>query len=106
MSTTTQRHPQHSKDTVLKFHAKAKQASESEGLAQGPYVAARAGIEPTTLQTIGVNSTELPRITWIWNIERWSVLDTRVANGGAFSGFDPHRFIRPTILSNHYLSWV
>jgi len=39
---------QHSMDTVSKFHSEASQASVSEGLAQGPYVAARAGFEPTT----------------------------------------------------------
>ena len=32
-----------STDTLLKFHAEAPQATASEGLAQGPYVAARAG---------------------------------------------------------------
>jgi len=44
-------------DTVPKFHAVAPQATVSEGLAQGPYVAARAGVEPMTLQTKGVDST-------------------------------------------------
>jgi len=29
----------------------------SEGLAQGPYVAARAGVEPMTLRTKGVDAT-------------------------------------------------
>src|SRR6218665_1331470 len=35
-------------------------ATASEGLAQGPYVAARAGFEPTTLRTKGVESTNEP----------------------------------------------
>ena len=39
------------------FHAKAPQATESEGFAQGPYVAARVVFEPTTLRTKGVDST-------------------------------------------------
>src|SRR6218665_2252103 len=47
-------HPQkrsrHGTDTVPEFHAEAPQATVSEGLAQGPYVAARAGVEPTTLR--------------------------------------------------------
>ena len=30
----------------------------SEGLAQGPYVAARSGFEPTTLRTKGIDSTK------------------------------------------------
>ena len=44
-------------DTVSEFHAKALQATVSEGLAQGPYVAARARFEPTTLWVKGVEST-------------------------------------------------
>jgi len=36
---------------VPEFHAEAPQANASEGLAQGPYVAAGAGFEPATLQT-------------------------------------------------------
>ena len=43
--------------TVLEFHAKVPQATVSEGLAQGPYVAARAGVKPMTLQTNGIDST-------------------------------------------------
>ena len=39
------------------FHVEAPQATVSEGLAQGPYVAARAGVEPMTLRTKGVDST-------------------------------------------------
>ena len=33
-------------DTVPEFHAEAPQATVSEGLAQGPYVAARASTLP------------------------------------------------------------
>ena len=47
-------------DTVSEFHAKAPQATASEGLAQGPYVAARAEFEPTTLRTKGTESTNEP----------------------------------------------
>ena len=32
----------------------------SEGLAHGPYVAARAEVEPMTLRTKGVDSTNAP----------------------------------------------
>ena len=39
------------------LHAEELQATVSEGLAQGPYVAARAGFEPTTLQSKAMNST-------------------------------------------------
>jgi len=38
---------------VLEFHAEAPQSTASKGLAQGPYMAALAEVEPTTLQTIG-----------------------------------------------------
>jgi len=34
---------------VSEFYAEAPQATASEELAQGPYVASRAGFEPTTL---------------------------------------------------------
>ena len=42
------------------FHAEAPQATVSEGLAQGPYMAARAGVKPMTLRTKGVDSTNAP----------------------------------------------
>jgi len=45
---------------VLEFHAEAPQATVSEGLAQGPYVAARAGFKPVTLRMKGVESTNAP----------------------------------------------
>jgi len=46
---------------VLEFHAKAPQATASEELTQGPYVAARAEFEPTTtLRTKGFESTNEP----------------------------------------------
>jgi len=48
---------------VPKFHAEAPQATVSEGLAQGPCVAARAGVEPMTLRTKGVDSTNAPHTT-------------------------------------------
>src|SRR6218665_2423935 len=56
-----QRRLRHSTDTVSEFHPEDPQATASEGLAKGPFVAARAGVEPATLQTVGVKSTtELP----------------------------------------------
>jgi len=38
-------------DTVPEFHTEALQATASEGLAQGPYMVARAGVRPMTLKT-------------------------------------------------------
>jgi len=54
------RHSRHSTDTMPEFHAEAPQATVREGLAQGPYVAARAEVEPMTLRTKGVDSTNAP----------------------------------------------
>ena len=59
-STTTQRRSRHITDTVSEFHAEAPQAIASEGLAQGPYVAARAGFEPRILWTKCVEYTNEP----------------------------------------------
>ena len=42
------------------FHTEAPQATVSEGLVQGPYVAARAGVEPMILRTKGIDSTNAP----------------------------------------------
>ena len=56
------------------LHAKALQAIAGKGLAQGPYMAARAGFEPTTLQSNGVVSTNTPpcptvypQLAFIWH---------------------------------------
>ena len=54
--------------TVSEFHAEVPQAIVSEGLAKGSlsYVAYRAGFEPATLWTKGVESTiEPPRLAMI-----------------------------------------
>jgi len=45
---------------VPEFHAKAPKATVSEGLAQGPYTAARAGVEHMTLWTKGIDFTKAP----------------------------------------------
>jgi len=45
---------------VSEFHAEAPQATASEGFAQGPYVAARAGCELATLRTKGTRFTNEP----------------------------------------------
>ena len=39
------------------LHAEVLQATASEGLAQGPYVAARARFEPAALRSKGIDST-------------------------------------------------
>ena len=42
------------------LHAEALEAIVSEGLVEGPYMAARAGFEPTALGSKGVVSTNAP----------------------------------------------
>jgi len=50
------------RSTVSEFHAEAPQTTASEGLAQGPYVAATAGFKHTTLRMKGDESTKEPHI--------------------------------------------
>src|SRR6218665_1971118 len=55
--------PDYSTDTVSvlsELHAEANRQLFSKGLAQGPYVAARAGIEPTTLRLRVIDLTNTP----------------------------------------------
>ena len=67
-STTTPIRSWHSTDTVLEFRAETPQATASEGLAQGPNKAARAGFEPTSHRMKGNESTnEPPRPTVVTN---------------------------------------
>jgi len=51
----------HTTVTVSDFHTEAPQATANEGLAQGPYVAARARFEPATLRTKGDESINEPQ---------------------------------------------
>src|SRR6218665_1683825 len=61
----------HSTGTVSEFHAEAPQVIASEELAQYLYLAARAGLDPKTLRTIGVESTnEPPRSTLLFYVHR------------------------------------
>src|SRR6218665_2303681 len=51
----------YSTDTVSEFHAEThRQSSVSKGLAQGPYMAARAGVEPATLRLRVIDLTIAP----------------------------------------------
>src|SRR6218665_1001929 len=53
--------PDYSTDTVSEFHAEAhRHATAGKGLAQFPYVAARAGVEPTTLRLKVIVSIKAP----------------------------------------------
>src|SRR6218665_2016385 len=57
---TPRRRSRHCTDNVPEFHAEAPPATVSGGLIQGPYMAARTGVEPMTLRTKGVDSTNAP----------------------------------------------
>ena len=46
-------------------HAEAPKATASEGLAQGSYVAARAGFEPTTHRSTDIDSTNEPSLSGV-----------------------------------------
>src|SRR6218665_1348155 len=48
--------------------ARSAQATAGKGLAQGPYVTARAGVEPTTLRLKVIDSTKAPSrpTTWLY----------------------------------------
>ena len=52
--------PTQHEETVPEFHAEAPQANVGEGLAQGPYMAARARVEPMIFRTKAVDSTNAP----------------------------------------------
>src|SRR6218665_736538 len=52
--------PDYSTDTVSWVSRRSAQATASKGLAQGPYVVARAGVEPTTLRLRVVDLTNAP----------------------------------------------
>src|SRR6218665_586480 len=57
------RRSRHGMGTMSEFYAEAPQATASEALAPGPYVAATAGFEHATLRSIGIDSTNEPRTT-------------------------------------------
>src|SRR6218665_2261412 len=63
------------------LHAEALQATSSEGLAQGPYVAARAEFEPATLPSKGIDSTNTPP-RCCRGVRRIDVIAARKASDG------------------------
>src|SRR6218665_3057477 len=59
-STTTQRHSRLQHLYCIGVSRRSAQATVCKGFAQGPYVAARAGVEPTTLRLKVIHSTNVP----------------------------------------------
>src|SRR6218665_2573770 len=52
--------PDYSTDAVSELTRRSTTGNMSEGLAQGPHVAARVGFEPATLRTHGIELTTEP----------------------------------------------
>src|SRR6218665_298804 len=59
-SSTTQRRSRLHHGYCIGVSRRSEEATVGKGLAQGPYMAARAGIEPTTLRLKGIVSTKAP----------------------------------------------
>ena len=59
-STTTQRRSRLQHGHCIGVSRRSAQATVGKGLAQGPYMTARAGIEPTTLRLKAIDSTKAP----------------------------------------------
>src|SRR6218665_1200000 len=59
-SFTTQRRSRLQHGYCIGVSRRSAQATASKGLAQGPYMAARAGVEPTTLRLRVIASTNAP----------------------------------------------
>src|SRR6218665_1539656 len=65
-SSLSQRCSRHSTDTVSEFHAETHRQLLVKNLPKGSYVAARAGIKPTTLWLTAIDSiNEPPRPTML-----------------------------------------
>jgi len=73
---------------VSEFDAEAPQATASEGLAQGPYVAAKTGLKPTTFQTKGVESTNEPPCPTIISLQDFHCFIVCLLRHCSVLGFD------------------
>src|SRR6218665_86965 len=73
-------------DTGRSLHAEALRVTASEGPAQALHVAARAGFEPATLRSKGIDSTnEQPRPTPGW-MHEWMDIDIDKGKNGKTNG--------------------
>ena|SRR6218665_1675277 len=59
-STTTQRRSRQQHGYCIGVSRRSAQETVSEGLAQGPYMAARVGVVPATLRSKVIDSTKAP----------------------------------------------
>jgi|SRR6218665_328370 len=102
-------------DTVSEFHAEATHATVSEGLAQGPYMAARAGFDPRTLRTKGDEFTNDPPlhiglIMGLVSVDDFesTKLSTRSMDSIPLTNLIAFQF-QPTVLLDYYrgrLTWI
>ena len=60
VSSTTQRRSQVQHGYYIRVSRRSAQTTAGKGLAQGPYVAAREGVKPTTLRLKVITSTKVP----------------------------------------------
>ena len=60
-SSTTRRRSRLQHGYCIRVSRRSAQATIGKKLAQGPYVAARAGVKPTTLRLKVIDSTKVPR---------------------------------------------
>jgi len=74
------------------LHAEALQAIASEGLAQGPYVAVRAGFAPTSTLPMCHHTQQIESVTAVYSVHaimahlgRFITNDLTVAFNGLFS---------------------
>src|SRR6218665_3039638 len=87
-SSTTQRRSRLQHGHCIGVSRRSAQAIAGKGLAQGPYMAARAGVEPTTLRLRVIASTNAPSCP---NFIAYT-MDFRLARLGHF-----HLIISPSI---------
>src|SRR6218665_3491582 len=85
------------------------QATTGEGLAQGPYVAARGGVEPTTLRTKGTDNIHLTNHAQkrMSNVKHFQ--NQTLFNCSSWAGFNPWLGTRLHLRSLHTclkLSWL
>ena len=69
LSTTTQRRSQLQHGYFIGVSRRSAQATAGKGLSQGPYMVARAGVEPTTLRLKAIDSTKAPPCPTICSCE-------------------------------------
>src|SRR6218665_1820066 len=76
-SSTTQRRSRLQHGYCIGVSRRSEQATVGKELAQGPYMAARAGVEPTTLRLKAIDSTKAPCPMLIYNLSNIMACDSQ-----------------------------